>query len=494
MKTVILTAISALTFGTALGAAAENKMAQPAPALKVSSFDLKKVGDRLRVYMTLDNEGKKVATNRETVYTPMIVNGADTLRLTSFSIAGRNRYYSHLRADNNSGTPFVYYSGDLKEPLVCESEVPFQKWMESATVQVEEQEKGCCSANKGTFFVPVAQIDLVPRNYDPSVNYVTPKAEAVKERSISARAYIDFPVNKTQIYPDYRRNPQELKKIIGTIDSVRNDENLTIKTIHIKGYASPEGNYQANAKLAQGRTLTLADYVRNLYKFKRDVMTTSYEPEDWAGLEEYVKSEAAQRTLTDPAGILAIITDPAYRGKDDAREAAIKTKFPKDYQFLLAEVYPGLRHSDYAVNFIVRSYQTPEEIARIMKTAPQNLSLSELFVYAKSLQPGSEEYNKTFDLAVKLYPNDPVANLNAGSAALMKGDTAEAAKYLAKAGDSDEAQYARGVLAAMQKDYDKANTIFRSLPQTPDVKKALDQIKAITDNAGQHYKMLNDKI
>ena len=43
MKTVILTAISALTFGTALGAAAENKMAQPAPALKVSSFDLKKV-------------------------------------------------------------------------------------------------------------------------------------------------------------------------------------------------------------------------------------------------------------------------------------------------------------------------------------------------------------------------------------------------------------------------------------------------------------------
>lgn len=59
-------------------------------------------------------------------------------------------------------------------------------------------------------------------------------------RSISARAYIDFPVNKTQIFPSYRRNPSELAKIRATIDSVRNDENLSITNIHIKDMPRPK--------------------------------------------------------------------------------------------------------------------------------------------------------------------------------------------------------------------------------------------------------------
>ncbi|MDE6028367.1 MAG: hypothetical protein K2G23_09870, partial [Muribaculaceae bacterium] len=131
---------------------------------------------------------------------------------------------------------------------------------------------------------------------------------------------------------------------------------------------------------------------------------------------------------------------------------------------------------------------------KIMKTAPQNLSLSELFVLAKSLEPGSQEYNETFDMAVKLYPNDPVANLNAGNAALQKGDTAAAAKYLEKAGDSTEAEYARALLAAVEKNYDKANAILAKIPQSAEVQAAEKQIKAITENAGKHYTLLNTSI
>lgn len=493
MKTVIISAISFLTLGCALGASAQSK-AKPDPKMGVSDFDLKRNGDRLDIDMALDASKLRMSTNREVVYTPMIVNGTDTLRLSSFAVAGKNRYYSHLRGDNNTKDPRAFRAGEIAEPITLDYQVPYQAWMESARVEMEARERGCCNKFGPALYVPIAQIDLVPKNFVAEPIYVTPQAEAVKERQINARAYIDFPVNKIEIYPDYRRNPQELKKILATIDSVRSDENLTFKSIHIKGYASPEGSYTNNERLAKGRTQTLADYVRNLYKFKRDVITTSYTPEDWAGLEEYVKSEAAQRTLTNPAGILAIITDPAYRGKDDAREAAIKTKFPKDYQYLLAEVYPGLRHSDYAVNFTVRSYQTPEEISQIIKTAPQNLSLSELFVLAKSLQPGSKEYNETFDLAVKLYPNDPVANLNAGTAAMMRGDLEVAKNYLSKAGDSTEADYARATLAAIERDFTKAQDIYKRLPQTPQVQQAEKQIQTIQENAGKHFKLLNTEI
>lgn len=491
-KSAIISVISALTLASAFTAVAADKTLPTASRIAVKDFDLHRNGDRLLIDFSLDPSALKMSTNREVIYTPIVVNGADTVRLGSFSIAGKNRYYSHVRADENQSQPIAYRAGEIKAPIIYKEDIPFEKWMEDARVEIEGQEKGCCNKFGAVDYDPIAQIDLVPRNYAPDVIYVTPKAEAVKERQINARAYVDFPVNKIEIYPDYRRNPQELKKILATIDSVRADENLTFKSIHIKGYASPEGTYANNTRLAKGRTQTLAQYVGNLYKFKGNVITTSFEPEDWEGLEEYVRSEAAMKALSNAPAILAIITDPAYRGKDDAREAAIRSKFPADYKYLLEEIYPGLRHSDYAVNFTVRSYTTPEEIKEIMDKAPQNLSPSELFVYAKSVTPGSEEYNRAFELGVRLWPNDPVVNLNAGNAALMRGDLESAAKYLAKAGNSPEAQYARATLAAMQRDFDTANTLLNGIRQLPQTQQAEQQIKEITANKGKHFILVKE--
>ncbi len=57
----------------------------------------------------------------------------------------------------------------------------------------------------------------------PAVAFVSPAVEAVKNRAEEGRAYLDFPVNQTRIYPDYRRNPSELAAIKRTVDVVKND-------------------------------------------------------------------------------------------------------------------------------------------------------------------------------------------------------------------------------------------------------------------------------
>ena len=72
--------------------------------------------------------------------------------------------------------------------------------------------------------------------------FVSPAVEAVKNRAEEGRAYLDFPVNQTRIYPDYRRNPSELAAIKRTVDVVKNDANTTITEIDIVGYASPEAD------------------------------------------------------------------------------------------------------------------------------------------------------------------------------------------------------------------------------------------------------------
>ena len=91
-----------------------------------------------------------------------------------------------------------------------------------------------------------------------------------------------------------------------------------------------------------------------------------------------------------------------------------------------------------------------------MFTAPQKLSLEEFYVLAENYEQGSEAYNEVWETAIRMYPSDPVANLNAANTAMIKGDYDRAMRYLDKAGDSAEALYGRGVLEVLREDFDAA--------------------------------------
>jgi tetratricopeptide (TPR) repeat protein len=245
----------------------------------------------------------------------------------------------------------------------------------------------------------------------------------------------------------------ELAKITGTIDSVKSDKDVTIKSIFIKGFASPESPYSNNTRLAKGRTEALKEYVENMYHFGEGFIKTDFEPEDWAGLERYVEASS----LPHKAQILATIRS---NREPDNKEWVIKSTWKDEYRFLLDNCYPALRHSDYVIDYEIRSYSNPVEIERILHTAPQNLSLEEFFILAQTYEPGSEKFNELFETAVRMYPDDAVANLNAANSALLKGDYRSALRYLDKAGDMPEAVYTRGALEVYMGNDDAAKAYF----------------------------------
>ena len=145
----------------------------------------------------------------------------------------------------------------------------------------------------------------------------------------------------------------------------------------------------------------------------------------------------------------------------EKRNDVLRQRFPQSYAYLLKTVYPWLRHTDYVINYTIRKYTDIDEIRRVMREKPGNLSLDELFAGAMSYPQGSDEYNHAFELAVSLYPDSEVANLNAANALMSRGDLKKAAMYLDRAGSSAEADYARGILAALEKDTDKALSLLR---------------------------------
>ena len=102
------------------------------------------------------------------------------------------------------------------------------------------------------------------------------------------------------------------------------------------------------------------------------------------------------------------------------------------YRFMLREWFPALRHSDYLVKYTIRNF-TVEEAKELIYTDPRQLSLEEMYRVAQSYEPGTPEFNEVFEIAVRMYPDDPVSNLNAANAALMRRDAEAAHRYLQKA-------------------------------------------------------------
>lgn len=424
--------------------------AQNVDGAKVENLRLRHKGDFMAVNMAVDFSSLDVSSNRAVLFTPILVNGNDSLELSSVGFYGRRRYYYYERNDKSilpgeNGKSFRV--SERPENMDYNVVVPFEKWMDGAYLVLNRCEYGCC--NK-VLNEQQSQLGVFKEMYlTPKYVYIRPVTELVKSRSISGSAYIDFVVNRTDINPSYRNNKIELAKITATIDSVKKDKDITLKSVSISGFASPESSYENNTRLAKGRTEALKNYVQNLYDFAPDFIETAYEPEDWANLRKFV----AESSLLNKNEILAIIDSSR---EPDEKEQMIKSSFADDYNTMYSRCYPALRRSDYKVEYIIRSYTNVDDIKAVFAETPQKLSLEEFYILAQQYEDDTRELNEVFETAVRMYPNDPVANLNAAISEMQNGDLTSAEPHLKKAGESPEAIYARGLYSAFVKDYDRA--------------------------------------
>ncbi len=425
--------------------------AQDIPNVDIKDFTLELKDGYLNVDIDIDLSQLDIKTTQVVVLTPNIVKDADTLRLKSIGVYGRNRRIYYERNEDikptNAGDIDLTTS-ETEDIIRYSTTVAFMEWMNGCSVQLARRDYGCCGHSDA-----IAQSEVVDKfpldPYFPELIYLRPEHEVVKTREISGSAFVDFPVSQTVIYPTYRNNVAELAKITGTIDSVKRDSDITIKSVFIKGFASPESPYSNNTRLAKGRTEALKAYVENMYHFGEGFIKTDFEPEDWAGLERYVEASS----LPHKEEILKAIRSDR---EPDKKEWVIKSTWKEEYRYLLDNCYPALRHSDYVIEYEVKSYADPKEIERVLHTAPQNLSLEEFYILAQTYESGSDAFNDLFETAVRMYPNDPVANLNAANSAILRKDYRGALRFLDKAGDLPEAVYARGALEVYMEDCEAA--------------------------------------
>jgi len=218
-----------------------------------------------------------------------------------------------------------------------------------------------------------------------------------------------------------------IKDLVAVLKEINDDaEGRALDAIEVSAYASPDGRYDFNEKLAERRQDVSADYLKQeLKKIKMDAdINTRYTAEDWDGFQELVSAS----NLQDKKVILSVLSmykDPEEREQQIRNMSAIYTDI-KD------GIMPELRRARLIVNYEIIG-RSDEEILNQYKQDVSKLSLEELVYGATMLVETPAEQKDWNQTIQRLYPNDYRSFNNQAQVAYAQGDYAAAADYLAKA-------------------------------------------------------------
>ena len=295
-------------------------------------------------------------------------------------------------------------------------------------------------------------------------------------------AQIKFLVNQANLRKSELKNNSitEFVEMLKRINRER--ETLAIKDIDVLGFASPEGAYDFNDKLANKRQNTAEQYVKDqLKKTKVDTdINAKYTAEDWDGFQQLVQASNIQ----DKDVILRVLS--MYKDPQE-REQQIRN-MSAGYRELADGILPELRRSRMIINYETIG-RSDEQIQQQYVADPAQLSVDEL-LYSATLTDDVNKQEEIYKKTAQLYPNDyralnniaalefnkgnndaakeyinkvfnvlsnaPEANANLGMIALQSGDITNAENYIGKATNANGLNNVLGALNIAKGNYAEA--------------------------------------
>lgn len=154
-----------------------------------------------------------LASNRQMVFTPVLedANG-NVATLRSVMVNGRNQHYVFLRNGSKNYPDAIELRrvNGQKQTYDYREAIPLGPWMADATLRINEDTCGCGNLLGSR---PGTPVDVNPHlERRVSLAFMPTVAAPDPVFTLHGRAYLDFPVNRTELYPDYHNNPAELHK------------------------------------------------------------------------------------------------------------------------------------------------------------------------------------------------------------------------------------------------------------------------------------------
>ena len=241
-----------------------------------------------------------------------------------------------------------------------------------------------------------------------------PAPEAPKVLKHSRDVFLTFLLNKTYLVPDLHDNPRELAIIRKEVKEYINNPAYNIKSIFVEGFASPEGPYDNNLRLGQGRAQTILNYIASLSQgVTRDKIRIGRTTENWSGLRDTLQ---ANPSLPGAKAVLALLDR-----EPDTEIVKQQIKKIDGYKYLLENVYPRLRRSTYTIEYETKVVAGKSAMEKY-RLDPRSLTVAELYSVIAELGFTTREAEEPIKLLHELFPSHPLTMGYDGVTALDRDD------------------------------------------------------------------------
>ncbi|WP_455637610.1 DUF3868 domain-containing protein [Parabacteroides sp.] len=313
---------------------------------------------------------------------PVIITGSKRFRF--------ERRERALASGEIAATPYLVLVDNhrtVSKNINYRISVPYASWMQNARLLLRQELKDCCDLQLlgvDTLVQRIALKDLpvsvpdtvlqknkpltvkktattdnsVPHIKNNEKSYVDEVPHQEREQEIvpvsparktrdteSLVLYFDYPIGKDDIYPDLKNNRYEIDKIDRLFAPLRREQFVSVRSIRICGYSSPDGNYGNNERLAEARSRFFSIYLRSLYGIPRGLVEVSSVAEDWEGLVDLLERD-------DPPYREAVLRIIGRYGIFNGREKYLmdlQGGYP--YKDMLKHFFPRLRRIEVIVRY-----------------------------------------------------------------------------------------------------------------------------------------------
>lgn len=284
------------------------------------------------------------------------------------------------------------------------------------------------------------------------------------------KADILFLINVANLR-DSQLNSADMKSWNEQVAAASADDRREIKELNIESYASPDGPYDFNAKLAEKRETNTKGYLEKKLK-KENIsnfgeLTANFTPEDWEGFQKLV-SESNIQDKDLILSVLKMYQDPEVRDREIRNMSSV-------FDELAETILPKLRYSRLTASVDVIG-KSDDELNKAFDTEPSTLTVDEI-LYTATLTNDLNRKKAIYTAATKFYPNDYRGFNNLGMVLYQQGDYDAAMSNFKKAAsinaNAPEVQMNQGLVALVNNDFRAANQAFGKAGGLPELGSAL---------------------
>ncbi|MCC8117675.1 MAG: hypothetical protein LIP09_02875 [Bacteroidales bacterium] len=391
---------------------------------------LEVVGEKVPATVTGHVPSKFFVKNAEVTVTPYLVFDGQQVASQAYSFQGENvRGNAPVISYENGGNVTIPVSFDY-QPAMAQSvlELAFD------VTQGGKQ-----------YTLPRVQVatGVVATAALADVATVTPAIGSDKFQRVINEKYaadIMFLINVANIRAN-QLNTNAMNELWSEVDATKTNDRRVMKEINIESYASPDGGYDFNYKLAEKRETNTDNYVRKQLQQQKVTefgnLTANFTAEDWEGFKTLVeKSNIQDKELI--LNVLTMYKDPEERETQLRYLASV-------FEQLADQILPQLRYSRITASIDVIG-KTDEELLAAAKSDPKSLTVEEL-LYAATLTDDPALQEQFYKAATEAYPNDYRTWNNLGMVQYEQGKYAEAKASFEKSNSVQKNQEANMNLA-----------------------------------------------